>query len=663
MGKENSEIQETKIIKTKEKKHKGMSLSTEFLKKIMPVATSLIITMNIIVYIMVFYVLGENTSDTLKQTLKIEANNISEKVKHYVNDLTLFRSILDIENIEKSMILEKSFMQKLPEQWSYFRLTFPDGTSYNNITGKDKMPANDRRYFKEIFINKLDKSFDLALPSDVLSPDSLMYSVSLPVIKNDSILAAITAYFPAKELDDFMLLKINGQGDCCLANKDKTLRIKYKGEVATLNAQIWIDKGAKGFEELFYTIFHNLEEHNYTIKDEHLQTEYEASFGLKILVFYAPIPELKDWSIALGLPAILFYKDYYILLLVMSLTSILVIIGIYLAVKKFTRRTIIQQIEAVNHFTNDFANGLTFSKAIDNIAVNTTEMNKMKMNLKKMQEKVTEVVQNIKINSQEISNESQTLNNSISKISDDAQTQSATVEEISASIENVMDTIKQNTENALATTENSKRISDDIVSVYKASQETLSCMQNVIEKARVINEITSRTDLLAINAAVEAARAGENGKGFAVVADEIRKLSERCQEASGEINYSTAETLKITERSTELINKISPRIQKNAQKIAEISEACSDQLQKTLDISKAIEQLVNITTNNSQSAEEMDLFSDSLNEKLKVLNSCIEFFKTDLRDGNDEEIINLIEQHTQEIVNLKSKLIERAHKS
>jgi methyl-accepting chemotaxis protein len=78
----------------------------------------------------------------------------------------------------------------------------------------------------------------------------------------------------------------------------------------------------------------------------------------------------------------------------------------------------------------------------------------------------------------------------------------------------------------------------------------------------VINEITKRTNLLALNASIIAAQAGEYGKSFGVVADEIRNLSLQTGHSTGEITSIIEEILLESRAAAENISQTKHLVQK-----------------------------------------------------------------------------------------------------
>jgi methyl-accepting chemotaxis protein len=246
---------------------------------------------------------------------------------------------------------------------------------------------------------------------------------------------------------------------------------------------------------------------------------------------------------------------------------------------------------------------------------------------------LTQTVSDIRGIAGEVAAASQSISTASIQVSKGASAQAAAAEEASSSMEEMVSNIKQNADNAQQTDKIANKSARDAQESGKSVLEAVSAMKEIANKISIIEEIARQTNLLALNAAIEAARAGEHGKGFAVVAAEVRKLAERSQKAAAEINQLSSTTLRVSEKSGEMLDKLVPDIQRTAELVQEISAASKEQDTGAEQINKALQQLEKVIQQNASASEEMASTTEELTGQSDQLVSALGFFHTGDENG------------------------------
>ncbi len=449
----------------------------------------------------------------------------------------------------------------------------------------------------------------------VQNREVMMVSASVPIIHNTRFYGVIGGDISVEWLQDF--------AEKCAAvyhHKDVTVAIlAHDGTVAAFSGKP--DYQGKSLRSVFPEKHREIMA---TIEDADRKVELADGF----LTARVPIPAGRtgtSWQLRIRVPEYLItaeadalmWRQVRIGLFILAASVIIMICAVW--------RMVCPLVELVRATRKITAGNLAQQISV----FRSDEIGILAECLREMILKFKEVINQIQSGTAHIVSAGSQLSDASRQVSEGASQQAAALEEISAAVEEMTANISQTTDNARQTERISRQASGDIIESRKSVDETVRAMKEIADEISTINEISRRTDMLAINAAIEASRADQHGKGFATVAGQVKTLSEKTQQAAGRIEKITRSSMQIAERSGELLRSTVPDVQKTHHLIQEISAACVEQNTGISQINDSISQMNIVVQQNAAAAEEMAASAVTLTEQARRLNRVIAFFSTE----------------------------------
>ena len=230
---------------------------------------------------------------------------------------------------------------------------------------------------------------------------------------------------------------------------------------------------------------------------------------------------------------------------------------------------------------------------------------------------VNEIFKNIKELSRQIDQQTESLENA-----------SSAVEEMTSSSDSIA-RITRNRKEATSLLVNLTRSGEDKLKVTGTMIEDISMRTgDILQMITLINDIASRTNLLAINASIEAAHAGDSGKGFAVVANEIRQLAENTAQNANNISDVLQEIASRITNAREASTHTEVAFREITAKVKEVSEGLNEVTAGMDELVLGEKEILRSTSDLLSSSNTIKTVSHEIKEKTASIESTMENIRT-----------------------------------
>lgn len=294
----------------------------------------------------------------------------------------------------------------------------------------------------------------------------------------------------------------------------------------------------------------------------------------------------------------------------------------------------------------------------DTMSSNSYELNDTSSQTLAANNEISKAVEDVAEGSTGMAASISKINENLLEMSNETKDINASVDEIKNQTVAVQDSSKIMNDKIKSMQDSSHKMDEGISAISKRIETVNTTVDKVSNIVSVIEEISSETNLLSLNASIEAARAGDAGKGFAVVAQEIRVLSDNtntelenikqiisslveecryCVQASGTIVEDNAKQKEEIKAVLDEFGSLDEQIQKTAEKADEIEELVTAMIELNDDITKSSNSLTDVSAANAAATEEMNANIEELNAMMNGVSEMAEHMNNE-SDGLKEAL-------------------------
>lgn len=248
-----------------------------------------------------------------------------------------------------------------------------------------------------------------------------------------------------------------------------------------------------------------------------------------------------------------------------------------------------------------------------------SEISALDLEIRFYTEKLLQISQNVANATKDIhmaASESADISGKIAERHEELTNTIITVSEESSSVYDKIDVSQRNLTEIRKLSENTIEISHKMQNDMNQLSDILQNMNAVIG---AIQNISSQTNLLSLNASIEAARSGEAGRGFAVVADEIRALADETKKLTDNMGQFVASIQSATQASNSSVDTAISSLDEVNRKIKDVWALNEENQSHIAEITDSISNLAAVSEEISSNMVEIQASASEIESSCATL--------------------------------------------